>query len=395
MAFDQREEFFGQGRTMARARRKGWTEAAIAVGVGLIFASIWWWAPASEPSYQRPDPVLALLAFAAPCVGVGMVVYGLVQVRRLLRAVAVPETEQLWYALDAQGLHLLHDVDLPRVISWDAIRQPVLYPAAPGLVRFRHRPPGSVIDRTIVIRSGQRSRNGALFEDQLMQWHAAKASHAVADDPSPIRSGDAKSAMISIWRDMGTRKRIAYSTALGAFVITAMGSQLSKGPPALAQDEPAAREATHRAKFMINANEAGVGFLTSDGAAQGFLNCRPSGDDRPTQIALEVGRFENAKVQVLDGYWMVDDVRVPMALELRIDGKAFTVRDTRLSPSLGGPALIGGWLDYSGGLHKALGQARSIELVSGDRVIGISTAGRHELTALARTCRQIARSSDQ
>lgn len=93
---------------------------------------------------------------------------------------------------------------------------------------------------------------------------------------------------------------------------------------------------------------------------------------------------------MFEDYWLLDDIRVPMKLDLRIDGQSFRAHDTRVSPSLGGPALVGGWLPYSDKLHKALAGARSLELVSGGRVISVSTVGESaKLTALTNLCDEL------
>lgn len=233
-----------------------------------------------------------------------------------------------------------------------------------------------------------------LVAQQLFAWIApliglSMIAYSLLLTRRLLRLGGKAAVPLSILRRMGPVSRVASAIAAVGLIATVV-SQLSEGPAALAQSKTANGEANRRAKILVDKDEAGIGFLASSGEAQGFFNCRLSEDNRPTKIAIAVGRFENATVRTFEDHWLVDDIRVPMTLELRIDGQSFRARDTRVSPSLGGPALVGGWLPYSDKLHKALTSARFLELVSGDRVISVSTVGEGaKLTALTNLCDEL------
>jgi hypothetical protein len=51
--------------------------------------------------------------------------------------------------------------------------------ASPG-VNIVRRAPGAGIDRTATLFAGQKSRDGALFEDRLSLWFAEKSAGAAA-----------------------------------------------------------------------------------------------------------------------------------------------------------------------------------------------------------------------
>lgn len=183
-AVDQVEEFFGPGRTSADFRRQGWFSLLFLSGPGLFFFSMLWW---GEPTVVTNMLELLFHFVVAKLLPLGAIVFGIVGAVVNFREGSKPEVETLWYRLDRSGLHLLHDVasrvaaselalqpgEGHALISWSAIKRPIEVVVNPPRVRVTRRAPYAGIDRTITLFAGQRSVDGAAFEDRLKAWLAA------------------------------------------------------------------------------------------------------------------------------------------------------------------------------------------------------------------------------
>lgn len=181
---DRVEEFFGPGRTSADVRRQGWFNLLIFTAPGLFFFSMLWWGEATVVSNVFELLVHFALAKVLP---LGLIAFGIVSAVILFREGSKPEVETLWYRLDRSGLHILHDVakrstlseiaalpgETGALMGWSTIKSPIEVIANPTRVRFSRRSPGAVIDRTVTLFAGQKSVDGAAFEDRLKAWLAA------------------------------------------------------------------------------------------------------------------------------------------------------------------------------------------------------------------------------
>ncbi len=183
-AVDHVEEFFGPGRTSADVRRQGWLSLLFLSGPGLFFFSMLWW---GEPTVVANMLELLFHFVVAKLLPLGAIVLGVVGAVVCFREGSKPEVETLWYRLDRSGLHILHDVakraalseiaalpgETGALIGWSTIKSPIEVVANPPRVRFIRRSPGAGIDRTVTLYAGQRSADGAAFEDRLKAWLAA------------------------------------------------------------------------------------------------------------------------------------------------------------------------------------------------------------------------------
>ncbi len=190
------EEFFGLSRTSANFRRKGWTYLLVLAGPGLFLFSMLWW---GEPAIVTNWLELLLHFMLAKVLPLGLTALGIAVAVHCFRQGSTPETEVLWYRLDRAGLHIAHDAtrrmtpsestaatdgvgEPGGLIAWSAMKSLVVVPGANPKVKIVRRSPGAVIDRTLVLAGGQRSRNEASFEDRLSRWYAAMKA-----DEAPVR----------------------------------------------------------------------------------------------------------------------------------------------------------------------------------------------------------------
>lgn len=201
MSFDQKEEFFGTGRTVANLRRSAWLGLLFELAFGLFFVTMWWW-------MSPDDQTLAAGAVNAPYI-LGYLISPLIglyflyrfarDAMQFFRTPLGQDVEALWYVLDPQGLHIKHDLGRfapaqitssetgPEcVVEWSAMKSLATIPGPSPRVKMVRRPPGAVIDRTLILVSGQRSRDGALFDDRLSLWFAEKAAGMTA---TPMMTG--------------------------------------------------------------------------------------------------------------------------------------------------------------------------------------------------------------
>lgn len=422
----QREEFFGPGRTSARARRKGWQSVAVGVVVGLLTLTMWFWAPDDRGGDQRfgPDDIVFMLS---PLLALLVLASSAILARRSFQVAAQPEAEALWYALDDQGLHLLHDVDPPRVIAWTAMRRPIVAPGAVPRVKLPHRPVGAAIDRTLDVQGGQRTRGGALFEDRLLQWYDAHGHGALAGDSggeaATASQATPPNAVLAAWREMSAPKRAVLVAAAPLTLALLLAGRLDRqdaasaqppvaGAPAVgtpvadaalqpvayAAPRPPTRlsvapallgpppEANHEAAFRYVKSGAALGFREPGGDIEGALACRPS-DDAPVTILRRLQVAGPLTLGNHDGYYTVNDRRVSKSLGLRIDGRTFSATGVGIEKRTGAALALFGELKMSQELRAALRDARFIELVSGDEVLSITTAfAKPQLAALADRC---------
>lgn len=192
------EEFFGMSRTSANFRRQGWLTLLGFAGPGLFLFSILFW---GEPTVVTNLPELLYHFVVAKLLPLGLIGLGIVGAVANFRLGSRPETEVLWYRLDDAGLHILHDA-LKRVtpsemalehdgagalMTWDSMKSVLVVPGAQPKVKIVRRSPGAVIDRTATLFAGQKSRGGALFEDRLSLWLAAKSA---AIQPTVVSAGN-------------------------------------------------------------------------------------------------------------------------------------------------------------------------------------------------------------
>lgn len=190
-AVDQAEEFFGPSRTSANFRRKGWFTLLIVTGPGLFFFSMLWW---GEPTVVTNFMEVLFHFVVAKLLPLGLIAIGITGAVLNFRLGSKPEVETLWYRLDRAGLHILHDAvwrvaqrelaqqpgETGALIAWAAIKSVVAVPGASPKVKIVRRAPGAGIDRTVTLFAGQKSRDGALFEDRLSRWFAEQAAGATA-----------------------------------------------------------------------------------------------------------------------------------------------------------------------------------------------------------------------
>lgn len=199
------EEFFGLSRTSANFRRKGWTALLVFAGPGLFFFSMLWW---GEPAIVTNWLELLLHFVVSKVLPLGLIAFGIAGFVYCFRLGSKPETEVLWYRLDRAGLHILHDAArrvtpsefIPAtdgsgepggLIAWSAMRSLVVVSGARPKVKIVRRSPGAVIDRTLVLAAGQRSRDGALFEDRVSRWYATMKADQAAVPTTGAVQGEA------------------------------------------------------------------------------------------------------------------------------------------------------------------------------------------------------------
>ncbi len=190
-AVDQAEEFFGPSRTSANFRRKGWFTLLFLGGPGLVFFSMLWW---GEPTVVTNFMELLVHFVVAKLFPLGLIALGIAGAVANFRLGSKPEGETLWYRLDRTGLHILHDTasrftpseiaqqsgEAGALIAWAAMKSLAVVSGASPKVKIVRRSPGAIIDRTATLFAGQKSRDGALFEDRLSLWYAEKSAGATA-----------------------------------------------------------------------------------------------------------------------------------------------------------------------------------------------------------------------
>ncbi len=192
MSFDQKEEFFGTGRTVANLRRNARLGLLFELGLGLVFITMWWWWAPDNPS-SDVNAVYIFGYLISPLIGLYFLYRFIRDAMLFFRTPLEQDTEALWYVLDPQGLHIKHDLGrfAPAhitpgetgpacVVEWSAMKSLIVVPGTSPKVKIVRRPPGAVIDRTLTLASGQRSRDGASFEDRLSLWFAEKTAGAMA-----------------------------------------------------------------------------------------------------------------------------------------------------------------------------------------------------------------------
>ena len=196
-AVDQAEEFFGMSRTSANFRRRGWFTLLFLAGPGLFFFSMLWW---GEPTVVANFMEVLIHFAVAKLLPLGLIALGVAGAVANFRLGSKPEVETLWYRLDRNGLHILHDhlrrVALSEIaqhagetgalINWSAMKSVVAVPGASPKVKIVRRAPGGGFDRTLALSSGQRSRDGAAFEDRLSLWFA---NMTIAATETPTMTG--------------------------------------------------------------------------------------------------------------------------------------------------------------------------------------------------------------
>ena len=166
MSIGEREEFFGTGRTSADYRREAWFVLAVALVAGLVYATMLWW-PTGAASLNGLQLAVLILS---PIIGITIIYRGIGSARQSFRQADTPDGEVLWYGLDRTGLSIHHRINLANHIAWPAIKRITVSPGAPATIKILHRPVGAVIDRTIALRGGQKTRDGLAFEDRLPWW---------------------------------------------------------------------------------------------------------------------------------------------------------------------------------------------------------------------------------
>ncbi|MEQ1882741.1 MAG: hypothetical protein ABL878_17435, partial [Burkholderiales bacterium] len=154
------------------------------------FSMLWWGEPTVVANFME-----VLIHFVvAKLLPLGLIALGIAGAVANFRLGSKPEVETLWYRLDRSGLHILHDhlrrVALSEIvqhageagalINWAAMKSVVVVPGALPKVKIVRRPPGGGFDRTLTLSSGQRSRDGAAFEDRLSLWFANMTIDATA-----------------------------------------------------------------------------------------------------------------------------------------------------------------------------------------------------------------------
>lgn len=193
MSFDQKEEFFGTGRTISNLRRNARLGLLLELAFGLLFLTMWWWAGESDGSSSGVNPVYIFGFLISPLIGLYFIYRFVRDAMGFFRTPMGQDIEALWYVLDPQGLHIKHDLGRfapahitpsetgPEcVVEWSAMKSLVVAPGTSPKVKIVRRPPGAVIDRTLTLLAGQRSRDGASFEDRLSLWFAGKAAGVTA-----------------------------------------------------------------------------------------------------------------------------------------------------------------------------------------------------------------------
>lgn len=189
MSFDQKEEFFGTGRTVANLRRNAWLGLLFELAFGLVFVTMWSWLSADDQFFDA-GAVKAPYIFGfliSPLIGLYFLYRFARDAMLFFRTPLGQDTEALWYVLDPLGLHIKHDLERfapaqittgetgPEcVVEWSAMKSVATIPGTSPMVKIVRRSPSAMIDRALTLVSGQRSRDGTLFEDRLSLWFAEK-----------------------------------------------------------------------------------------------------------------------------------------------------------------------------------------------------------------------------
>ncbi len=201
MSFDQKEEFSGSGRTISNLRRNAWLGLLFELAFGIVFVTMWWWMSPDDltPGAGAVKAPYIFGYLVSPLIGLYFLYRFARDAMLFFRTPLGKDTEVLWYVLDPKGLHIKHDLERfapshitpgefgPEcVVEWSAMKSVATFPGTSPKVKIVRRPPGAVIDRTLTLVSGQRSCDGALFEDRLSLWFAEKSAGMTA---TPMMTG--------------------------------------------------------------------------------------------------------------------------------------------------------------------------------------------------------------